>query len=90
MACNLHWRDVEALLLYLGATVEPSHGARVKVVLNGHEFFFRHPGHCNEMSRIEVKRLREELIGAGVDRAEMADMREEVGQGKTSGKGEGV
>ncbi|MDR1849201.1 MAG: type II toxin-antitoxin system HicA family toxin [Zoogloeaceae bacterium] len=86
VACNLHWRDVEALLLYLGATIEPSHGARFKATLNGREFFFHHPGHSNEMSRMEIKRLRGELIGAGIDRAEIADMREEAGEGKGSGK----
>jgi hypothetical protein len=70
MACNLHWRDVEAMILHLGGIISPSHGARFKVVLNGHEFFLHHPAHGNEVQRLDIKHLRHELIAAGITLAE--------------------
>ena len=66
VSANLQWREVESLLNHLGATVEPSHGARFRVVLNGREFFIHHPHHSNEFGKPEVKYLRECLAGAGV------------------------
>jgi hypothetical protein len=68
MACNLHWRDVEALLLHLGASIAPSHGARFKVMLNEYEFFIHYPGHHNEVLRMDVKHLRENLLHAGIEK----------------------
>lgn len=63
---NLQWREVESLLNNLGAQIEPSHGARFKVLLNGHEFILHHPHHSNEFARPDVKHLRECLAAAGV------------------------
>jgi len=66
ISANLQWREVESLLNHLGADVEPSHGARFRIVLNRHEFFLHHPHHSNELGKAEVKYLRECLAGAGV------------------------
>lgn len=63
---NIHWREVESLLLHLGADIEPSHGARFRVLLNKREFFLHHPHHGNECSKLEIKHLRECLASAGV------------------------
>ena len=63
---NLQWREVESLLNNLGAQIDPSHGARFKVLLNGHEFILHHPHHGNELARQDVKHLREYLTAAGV------------------------
>ena len=57
---------VESLLTHLGATVEPGHGARFRILLNRHEFFVHHPHHGNEFAKQEIKHLRECLAGAGV------------------------
>lgn len=62
---NIHWREVESLLTHLGATIEPSHGARFKVTLNGVTDFLHHPNH-NECTRDHIKHLREFLAHAGV------------------------
>ena len=66
VSSNVQWREVESLLHHLGATVEPGHGARFRVVLNRHEFFVRHPHHGNEFGKPEVKYLRECLAAAGI------------------------
>ncbi|MBW7900997.1 MAG: type II toxin-antitoxin system HicA family toxin [Rhodocyclaceae bacterium] len=66
VSSNIQWREVESLLKHLGATVEPAHGARFRVLLNRREFFLHHPHHSNELSKQEVKYLREGLAAAGV------------------------
>lgn len=66
VSSNIQWREVESLLTHLGATVEASHGARFRVLLNKHEFFVHHPHHGNEFLKTEVKHLRECLAAAGV------------------------
>ena len=63
---NIHWREVESLLNHLGAQVEPSHGARFKVTLNGVTDFLHHPHHGNECTRDFIKQLRSFLLHAGV------------------------
>jgi hypothetical protein len=63
---NIHWREVESLLNHLGAYVEPSHGARFKVTLNGLTDFLHHPHHGTECTREHIKHLREFLLHAGV------------------------
>lgn len=63
---NIHWREVESLLNHLGAVIEPAHGSRFRVVLNGHEGFLHRPHHSNVLGRQEVKYLREFLARAGV------------------------
>lgn len=66
LSSNIQWREVESLLHHLGAKVEPSHGARFRVVLNRHEFTVHHPHHGNEFGKTDVKYLRECLAAAGV------------------------
>lgn len=62
---NVHWREVESLLRHLGADIEPAHGARFRVVLNGREGFLHHPHHGSTCSKSEIRLLREYLAGAG-------------------------
>lgn len=65
-SANIHWREIESLLHHLGATVEPAHGARFRVVLNRVEFFLHHPHGGNTCSRQDAKLIREHLAHAGV------------------------
>ena len=59
----------------VGADIEPSHGARFRIVLNKREFFLHHPHHSNEFSKQEVKHLRECLASAGVTLSSYDEMR---------------
>ncbi len=63
---NIHWREIESLLIHLGASVTPTHGARFRVILNGAEDFFHHPHQSNVCDRNVIKHLREFLARAGV------------------------
>jgi len=63
---NIHWREVESLLHHLGARVEPSHGARFRVVLNEVEGVLHHPHHGSVCAKQDIKHLREYLARAGI------------------------
>ena len=65
-SANIHWREVESLLIHLGATVEPAHGARFRIVLNRVEAFLHHPHNGSTCARQDIKRLREILAQAGI------------------------
>ena len=63
---NIHGREIESLLHHLGAIVEPSHGARFRVVLNNVEVILHHPHHGSVCTKQDIKQLREYLVKAGV------------------------
>lgn len=64
---NIHWRDVEALLRHLDASIEPGHGARMRVILNGIEGTLHYPHHSGVCDKNDVRHLRDFLLSAGVD-----------------------
>ena len=66
VSANIHWREVESLLTHLGATVEATHGARFRIVLNKVEGFVHHPHNSSTCSKQDIKALREFLAHAGV------------------------
>ncbi len=66
LSANIHWREIESLLLHLGADIEPSHGARFKITLNKVEGFLHHPHNSSTCSKTDIKALRELLTHAGV------------------------
>ncbi len=68
---NIHWREVESLLQHLGASIEPGHGARLRVVLNGVEGTLHRPHHSGVCSKHDIRHLREYLAAAGVSAASM-------------------
>jgi hypothetical protein len=63
---NIHWRELESLLSHLGATIEPSHGARFKVSIGQTIVFLHHPHHNSDCSRDLIKQVREFLAHAGI------------------------
>lgn len=66
IAGNIHWREIESLLNHLGASIEPGHGARLKVILNGVEGTLHRPHHGGAFSKQDIRHLREYLVTAGV------------------------
>ncbi len=65
VGANVHWREVEAMLTHLGASVEPHHGASFRVVLNGVEGFIHRPHNSPTCSKDELRHVRDFLIAAG-------------------------
>jgi len=66
LSSNIHWREIESLLVHLGATVEAAHGARFRIVLNKVEVFLHHPHNSSTCGKQEIKQIREFLAHAGV------------------------
>ena len=66
LSANIHWREIESLLLHLGATIESAHGARFRIVLNKVEIFLHHPHNSSTCAKQEIKQIREFLAHAGV------------------------
>jgi len=70
---NVHWREVESMLVHLGATVEPHHGASFRVVLNGVEGFLHRPHNSNTCTKQELRHVRDYLSSAGVSLSQLED-----------------
>lgn len=66
VSSNIHWREVESLLVHLGARVEPHHGASFRVVLNGVEGFIHRPHNNSTCTKQELRHVRDYLVSAGV------------------------
>jgi hypothetical protein len=63
---NIAWRDVESLLVALGAELEEGRGSRVRVELNDVVAVFHRPHPQKEASKPTVRDVRRFLIAAGI------------------------
>jgi hypothetical protein len=63
---NIHWREVEALLVHLGAHIEPGHGARMHIELNGVHGTLHRPHHSGVCEKHDVRHIRDYLNEAGI------------------------
>lgn len=63
---NILWSDVEAMLRYLGATLNERSGSRVAFNLNGRCSVFHKPHPRKELSPAMVRDLRTFLAASGV------------------------
>lgn len=63
---NIHWIDIEALLIALGAECSEGRGSRLRVVLNDVRAVFHRPHPRKEASKSTVRSVRRFLDEAGV------------------------
>jgi len=63
---NILWRDVEALLIALGAEITDGNGSRRRVALKGVRAVFHRPHPRKETDKGAVKSVRRFLEAAGV------------------------
>jgi len=63
---NIAWRDVEALLIALGAEISEGNGSRVRVALKDIRAVFHRPHPRKETNKGAVKSVRRFLEAAGV------------------------
>ena len=63
---NVHWKEIESLLHRLGAVIEPGHGARLKVELNGVQGTLHRPHHSGVCGKHDIRHLRNYLLEAGI------------------------
>jgi HicA toxin of bacterial toxin-antitoxin, len=64
---NIHWQDIEAMLLHLGAELSEGRGSRVRIALNDRVATFHRPHPQKETDKGSVKSMREFLANAGVE-----------------------
>ncbi|MDZ4159069.1 MAG: type II toxin-antitoxin system HicA family toxin [Anaerolineaceae bacterium] len=63
---NIAWRDIEALLIALGAEILEGKGSRMRVALNGVRAVFHRPHLRKETNKGAIKSVRRLLEAAGV------------------------
>jgi hypothetical protein len=63
---NILWRDIEAMFVYLGATVTSGAGSRVRIELNGVDAVFHRPHPQKETKQRAVRNVRLFLTSVGV------------------------
>lgn len=63
---NILWKDIEALLVALGASKEEGNGSRVRFILNGVFATFHRPHPQKETDRGAVTSVKRFLMNAGV------------------------
>jgi len=64
---NIHWIDIEGLLIALGAECSEGSGSRLRVFLNGRRAAFHRPHPRKEASKSMVRSIRRFLEEAGVN-----------------------
>lgn len=62
---GIKWRDIEALLESLGATIEERSGSRIHVTLRGTDAAFHRPHPSPDTDKGAVRSVRRFLIDAG-------------------------
>ena len=62
---DIDWRDIESLLVALGAEVAEGNGSRVRVALHGVRAVFHRPHPQKETEKGAVKSVRRFLLEAG-------------------------
>lgn len=65
------WKDIEGLLLALGAEVSEGNGSRVRICLNGVRATFHRPHPHKETDKGALSSMKRLLIAAGVSHAEV-------------------
>jgi hypothetical protein len=64
---DIAWRDIEALLISLGAEVSEGNGSRVRLALHGVRAVFHRPHPQKETNKGAVKSMRRFLQEAGIE-----------------------
>jgi hypothetical protein len=63
---SIVWRDIEAMLIGLGAEVSEGNGSRVRIILNRKKMVFHRPHPHKETDKGAIMTVRQFLINAGV------------------------
>jgi hypothetical protein len=63
---NIHWKDIEALLVAMGAEVTAGRRSSVRVALNGVRAVFQRPHPEKETDKGAIKSIRRFLIQANI------------------------
>ena len=64
---NIHWKDIETLLIALGAECSEGKGSRLRVAMNDVKAVFHRPHPEKEASKSMVRSVRRFLEAAGIE-----------------------
>jgi hypothetical protein len=63
---NIEWKDIETLLISLGAEISEGSGSRIRIKLNGVRAVFHRPHPRKEADKGSVVSMRRFLENAGI------------------------
>jgi hypothetical protein len=63
---GISWKDLEAMLIALGASISEGRGSRVRIELNGEDAVFHRPHPVKETDKGAIASMRRFLENAGV------------------------
>ena len=63
---NIQWKDIENMLIALGADISEGSGSRVRISLNGAKAVFHRPHPRKETDRGAVVSMRRFLLSANI------------------------
>lgn len=63
---NIHWKEIESLLIHLGAEFREGSGASVVAIINGVEFSMHRCHHNTTMSKKSLHQLKKFLESVNV------------------------
>ncbi|UCI06729.1 type II toxin-antitoxin system HicA family toxin [Mesorhizobium sp. B1-1-8] len=66
VSASIKWRDVEALLVALGAEVSEGSGSRVRFIIAGQKLFLHRPHPSPDTKRWAIRDIREFLTNIGI------------------------
>jgi hypothetical protein len=65
---GISWKDIETMLINLGASISEGKGSRVRIELNGEDAVFHRPHPSKETDKGAVASMRRFLENAGIRR----------------------
>ncbi|RKZ99641.1 MAG: type II toxin-antitoxin system HicA family toxin [Gammaproteobacteria bacterium] len=71
LSSNIHWKEIESLLIYLGAEFRESSGASLVAIINGIEFSMHRGHHNTTMSKKSLHQLRKYLESLNIRNQEI-------------------
>jgi hypothetical protein len=63
---SIKWRDIEALLVSLGAEISEGNGSRVRFTIEGQTLFLHRPHPSPDAKRWMIRDIREFLTKVGI------------------------
>ena len=63
---DINWKDIELLLIALGATITEGNGSRIRILLNEQRAVFHRPHSESNTDKGAVKSMRKFLESAGI------------------------
>lgn len=71
LSSNIHWKEIESLLIHLGAEFREGSGSSLVAIINGIEFSMHRGHHNTTMSKKSLHQLRKYLESVNIRNQEI-------------------